>query len=139
LLFGRHGPAATFRSERNEKNKFLQSLDNEEEEWLNSSGPSEPSDLGDGQDVHTLAINEKENALVQSLEEGVQFWTDYLKSHLHPSSTFEIPGLWHASTPFEHYGCGKGLISGEEQAEELRDKVRLFVEECDHMQVIMGL
>ncbi|CAM6084347.1 unnamed protein product [Calypogeia fissa] len=123
-----NGPAATFRSERQEKNKFLQSLDDEEEEWFNPSGSSKQSGRGDDQD------DEKERALVQSLEEGVQYWTDYSKTHLHPSSTYQIPGVWQGVTPFDNYGCGKEVISGEDEAEELRDKVRFLVEECDHMQ-----
>ncbi|CAM6127087.1 unnamed protein product [Calypogeia fissa] len=77
--------------------------------------------------------HEKEKALVQSLEEGVQYWTDYSKTHLHPSSAYQIPGVWQGVTPFDNYGCGKEVIVGEDEAEELRDKVRFLVEECEHM------
>ncbi|CAM6100552.1 unnamed protein product [Calypogeia fissa] len=117
-----------------EKNKFLQSLDDEEEEWFNPSGSSEQSGRGDQDDVDMADNREKERALVRSLEEGVQYWTDYSKTHLHPSSTYQIPGVWQGVTPFDNYGCGKEVISGEDEAEELRDKVRFLVEDCDHMQ-----
>ncbi|KAG6549008.1 hypothetical protein Mapa_009450 [Marchantia paleacea] len=138
-----HGPAATFKAERFEKNKFLQSLD-EEEKWLSGGAQGlehiraetssrDANDLAT-QEAHVREAKEQERAVIQSLEDGVQFSTDYLKAHLHPSSTYEIAGLWQGVTSFEDYGSGQGLFSSREQAEEIRDKVRLFVEECDSIQ-----
>ncbi|KAL3694334.1 hypothetical protein R1sor_007985 [Riccia sorocarpa] len=122
------GSAATFKAERHGKNKFLQSLDEEEAEYREQLGDEEMKD------AQSEEVNESQRYIYQSLEEEVQFSTDYLKSHLHPSSTYQLPGCWQGVTPFEDYGTGQGLFSSEDRGEEIRDRVRLFVEECDTIQ-----
>eukprot|EP01018_Ginkgo_biloba_P013752 Gb_03250 [translate_table: standard] len=36
--------------------------------------------------------------------------------------------------PFDDYGTGRGIVTEHSQAEELSNRLRFFVEECDHMQ-----
>ncbi|KAL2633362.1 hypothetical protein R1flu_004841 [Riccia fluitans] len=122
------GPAATFKAERHERNKFLQSLDDEEAQYREQPGDAKAEEIVD------VEVNERQRYIYQSLEEEVQFSTDYLKAHLHPSSTYQIPGCWQGVTPFEDYGTGQGLFSSSARSEEIRDRVRLFVEECDTIQ-----
>ncbi|KAJ7536822.1 hypothetical protein O6H91_12G083300 [Diphasiastrum complanatum] len=127
------GPISTFREEPITKNKFLQSLDEEHECLSDQSAKFFSVNQGSGQD-HTYKQADQE--IVQDLEDGVQFWTDYLKAHTHPSSLFEIQGAWNGVTPFQDFGCGRGWLSETTQAEEFQNRFRFFVEECDHLQGI---
>lgn len=72
--------------------------------------------------------------MVESLESGVQFWTDFSKVHYHPQSLYELSGLWVDVQEFDNYGIGKDAFSGG-KGEEMIDRLRFFVEECDYMQV----
>ncbi|XLS92500.1 hypothetical protein HN51_068508, partial [Arachis hypogaea] len=62
--------------------------------------------------------------LVESLENGAEFWTDYSKVHYHLRNTED----------FNNYGIGKDSFSWALQGEEISDSLRFFVEECDHIQ-----
>jgi hypothetical protein len=73
-----------------------------------------------------------ESSLVQSLDDSVESWTDYLKAHLHPRSVYELPNT------FYNYSSGQGFFKEEEQLEEVENRLRFFVEECDHLQVCLS-
>jgi len=65
----------------------------------------------------------------------VKSWTDYLKVYLHPQSLCLLPGLWQGASDFSGFGHGHGVLSSDEFREEALDRVRLFAEESDSLQV----
>lgn len=73
--------------------------------------------------------------VVNSLEESVEFWTDYSKVHYHPQSLFELNGSWVNPQEFNNYGIGKNTLSEGLQGDEINERFRFFIEECDHVQV----
>ena len=73
--------------------------------------------------------------IVDSLENGVQFWTDYSKVHYHPQSLYELSGVWMDVEEFDNYVIGRDSFAWTSHGEEISDRLRFFVEECDHMQV----
>jgi len=90
------------------KNEFLQSLEDTEEL------PSAPLDL----------------------EKRIKVWSDFLKPSLHQRSIHIISDYQHENQvePFDIFPLGRQVLSKKEQQEELEDKVRYFVEECDYLQ-----
>ncbi|KAJ0240792.1 hypothetical protein HA466_0223710 [Hirschfeldia incana] len=107
------GGVDTQRSEPRKRNLFQQTLYEEE------------------------AIAEIEDKdIVGCLDETVECWTDFSKSHYHPQSLYELNGLWMDSQDFNNYGAGKDLFSEASRGDEISDKLRFFVEECDHIQGI---
>ncbi|KAF7279811.1 hypothetical protein GWI33_006733 [Rhynchophorus ferrugineus] len=77
------------------------------------------------------AVNKKYN-----LEESVEVWSDYLYSRFHPRSINIINEYQHANkeTPFDSYSLGVELSKTECFQEDFNDKIRNYVEECDHFQ-----
>lgn len=73
--------------------------------------------------------------IVECLENVVQHWTDYSKVHYHPRSLYELTGLWMEGQEFDNYGIGREALSGGSRGEEISERIRSFVEECDHIQV----
>lgn len=68
-------------------------------------------------------------------EAGVGYWTDYLKTFLHPRSLYQLPGVWQGPGRFGAFGDGKGLFGASETCDDVMDRVRYWVEECDAFQV----
>ncbi|KAJ8899562.1 hypothetical protein K2173_018536 [Erythroxylum novogranatense] len=96
------------------KNLFLQSLSEEEQ-------------------------NDKEKEIrdediVENLENSVKYWTDFSKVHYHPQSIYELSGLFVDTAEFDNYGAGRDIFSKSLLREEISDRLRFFVEECDHIQ-----
>ncbi|KAI4325512.1 hypothetical protein MLD38_030900 [Melastoma candidum] len=116
------GGLSTLKSERLKKNIFLQSLDEEQNVYLPGKDKGDPS--GGYQDMD----------IVNCLEDGVKFWTDYSKVHYHPKSLYELTGLWVDALEFDNYGIGREAVSSCLGREDIDDRLRFFVEECDHMQ-----
>ncbi|XP_058777953.1 uncharacterized protein LOC131652179 isoform X3 [Vicia villosa] len=119
------GGVSSQASEPRKKNLFLQSLYEEENQNMvteisgsNSGSPSKYQDKD----------------ITESLEDGVQFWTDYSKVHFHPQSLYELNGVWTDVEEFDNYGIGRDSFSWASQGEEISDRLRFFVEECDHVQ-----
>lgn len=73
--------------------------------------------------------------IVESLDKDVQFWTDFSKVHYHHRSLYELNGLWFGDQEFDNYGMGKDVFQENSRGEEICDRLRFFVEECDHIQV----
>lgn len=73
--------------------------------------------------------------VTEGLENGVHFWTDYSKVHFHPQSLYELNGVWADVQEFDNYGIGRDSFAWASQGEEISDRLRFFVEECDHIQV----
>ncbi|KAK2967536.1 hypothetical protein RJ640_030407 [Escallonia rubra] len=116
----RTGNVSTHASEPRKKNLFLQSLDEDEQERVHNEPQSKVPDKD----------------IVESLENDVQFWTDYSKVHYHPQSLYELNGLCMGSQEFNNYGVGRDAFSRGLQGEEINERLRFFIEECDHIQGI---
>ncbi|KAI4327486.1 hypothetical protein L6164_019940 [Bauhinia variegata] len=119
------GKVSTQSSEPHKKNLFLQSL-YEEEQKLNTANEINNGSQREYQD----------RELIESLENSVQFWTDYSKVHYHPQSLYELSGAWMDVEKFDNYGSGRDAFSWASYGEEISDRLRFFVEECDHIQGI---
>ncbi|KAL6584194.1 hypothetical protein OROMI_003483 [Orobanche minor] len=115
----RTGHVATHTSQPLKKNLFLQNLHLEESADLDSSKS------------HT-ELQDKD--IVECLEKGVQYWTDFSKSHYHPQSPYKINGLWSEVKEFNICGVGREAFSGGLHAAEINERLRFFVEECDRPQ-----
>ena len=98
---------------------------------------------------------QKETSIAQSnyqrgLDEGlpipshlttgtVRSWSDFSRVFYHPRSIVQINDYELGSTlmPFERWESGEELFAGMDKEHDLLDRdVRLWVEECDHMQGI---
>ncbi|KAA8535780.1 hypothetical protein F0562_030786 [Nyssa sinensis] len=121
------GNISTHSSEPQKKNLFLQSLDEEEQEKLGMMNGTKS-----GKDDSQSKIRNK--AIVESLENGVQFWTDYSKVQYHPQSLYELNGLWMDVQEFDNYGLGRDAFSEGLCGEEITERLRFFIEECNHIQ-----
>ncbi|XP_034226591.1 protein misato homolog 1 isoform X2 [Prunus dulcis] len=121
------GNVSTHAAEPHKKNLFLQSLYGEEQE---NSLTFENGVTG-GENPRT-EIHDRDK--VESLENGVQYWTDFSKVEYHPQSLYELSGLWVDPQKFDNYGIGRESLSGGLQGEEISGRLRFFVEECDHIQ-----
>lgn len=115
------GGVSTQASEPQKKNLFLQSLYEEENQNMVNETSGSPSEYQD-------------RDITESLENGVQFWTDYSKVHFHPQSLYELNGVWTDVGDFDNYGIGRDSFAWASQGEEISDRLRFFVEECDHVQ-----
>lgn len=125
----RTGSVITQASEPKKKNLFLQSLSLEENGKPGSSGECSN---GDSQGE----VQDKE--IVDCLENEVHYWTDYSKVHYHPQSLYELNGLWMDAQDF-NYGIGRESFSRGVHGEEINDRLRFFIEECDLVQVCICL
>ncbi|KAL8151960.1 hypothetical protein V2J09_021768 [Rumex salicifolius] len=126
--YQKKGALSTNRSEPRQKNLFQRSLYEEE---LGHSGSDNRHD--DSQ------IDTREKEITESLENSVQFWTDFSKVHYHPQSLYEVNGLWTDTQNFNNYGAGKDVFSDNLRGDEMGDRLRFFIEECDHIQGIQYL
>jgi hypothetical protein len=80
--------------------------------------------------------NVEDKDLVESLENSVNFWTDYTKVQYHPQSLYEMNGSWTDFEKFDNFGTAREVVSEWSQMEEMNERLRFFVEECDHIQVL---
>ncbi|KAL6528925.1 hypothetical protein OROMI_028811 [Orobanche minor] len=110
-LFYLTGHVATHTSQPLKKNLFLQNLHLEDSADLDSSKS------------HT-ELQDKD--IVECLEKGVQYWTDFSKSHYHPQSPYKINGLWSEVKEFNICGVGREAFSGGLHAEEINERLRFF-------------
>ncbi|KAK7406583.1 hypothetical protein VNO78_08211 [Psophocarpus tetragonolobus] len=119
------GRVSTLASEPYKRNLFLQSL--YEEEKLNML-----NEIHGSKNVSQSEYEDKD--IIECLENGVQFWTDYSKVDYHPRSLYELNGVWADAEEFNNYGIGRDSFAWAAQGEEISDRLRFFVEECDHIQ-----
>ncbi|KAJ7944393.1 protein misato-like 1-like [Quillaja saponaria] len=118
------GNVSTHASEPYKRNLFLQSLYEEEQENLPV--------VNGGNSGSQREFLDKD--IVECLENGVQFWTDFSKVHYHPQSLYELSGVWMDNQDFNNYGIGRNAFSWTSQGEEISERLRFFVEDCDHIQ-----
>ncbi|CAO2817549.1 unnamed protein product [Amaranthus hypochondriacus] len=120
------GSVTTQQSQPYKRNLFLQSL--YEEEQKQSIGiENRHDDSKNGFQDHDI---------VQCLENSVQFWSDFSKVHYHPQSLYQLNGLWMDAEAFSNYGAGKDVFAEGFRGEEMIERLRFFIEECDHAQGI---
>ncbi|XP_016500479.1 uncharacterized protein LOC107818914 [Nicotiana tabacum] len=122
------GRVATHASEPLRRNLFLQSLSEEEQESMDKAALDNRNGSSQGE------IQDKD--IVECLESDVQYWTDFSKVHYHPQSLYELSGLWVEIQDFDNYALGKDAFCGHQHGEEIDDRLRFFIEECDHIQGI---
>ncbi|KAJ3674356.1 hypothetical protein LUZ60_004972 [Juncus effusus] len=115
-----------------EKNLFLQNLS---QEASSSSNPNPNSNSNSSSNSNSNSkIEDKE--MVESLEKDVKYWSDFSKAQFHPKSLYELNGNWTDLQNFNNFGAGKEIISEGNHLEEINERLRFFVEECDHIQGI---
>ncbi|GER43734.1 misato-like protein [Striga asiatica] len=120
----RTGPVTTHKSQPSKKNLFLQSLYDEEGSKSGSSMSCESRNNNSRTEV-------QDKDIVDCLENSVLYWTDFSKVHYHPQSIYELSGLWSDVQDFNNYGIGREAFSGGLRADEISERLRFFVEECD--------
>lgn len=122
------GDVSTTVAEPQKKNLFIKSLYEEEQENLHTG-----NSMDNGKNEDETDICDKD--IVDNLDGTVQYWTDYSKVHYHPKSLYEIKGLWIDNEEFNNYGIGRDAYSSG-RGEEICERLRFFIEECDHIQGI---
>ncbi|EEC77882.1 hypothetical protein OsI_17172 [Oryza sativa Indica Group] len=122
--FIRSGNVTRSVSKPHGRNLFLQSLVEEGQNPSTSNGASNSQ----------KSVEDKD--LIDCLENGVNFWTDYSKVQYHPQSLYELHGSWTDFDKFDNYGSAQEVVSDWSQIEEMNERLRFFVEECDHIQGI---
>lgn len=121
------GNVARLVAEPHPKNLFLQSLYEEQHGKLDVSEDDPGSSL-------TKPIQDIDR--VECLENDVKFWTDFAKVQYHPQSLYELNNSWTDINKFDNYGIGKDVLSGGLLLEDMNERLRFFIEECDHIQGI---
>ncbi|KAJ8304930.1 hypothetical protein KUTeg_018513 [Tegillarca granosa] len=125
------------------KNVYLKDLEKEEEAYLKGNGNSssiEDVEIKDSKDItddiSAGTSNQVFGKKFYELDEAVSVWSDYLRVHLHPKSTYIIEDFTHKNelSPFDIYGCGHSLMSNYDRNAEIEDRLHYFIEECDHLQ-----
>ncbi|KAK8941093.1 hypothetical protein KSP39_PZI010659 [Platanthera zijinensis] len=114
-------------AELHEQNLFLQSLCGEE-----SANRTNGADQESG--LPQMQITDKDR--IECLENRVQYWTDFSKVQYHPRSMYELHGSWTDCEKFDNYGIGEDTLSISLQSEEMNERLRFFIEECDCIQGI---
>ncbi|XP_044499590.1 protein misato homolog 1-like isoform X2 [Mangifera indica] len=120
------GSVSTQVSEPRKKNLFLQSLYEEEQENLTLVNATKDK-------RNDFQRESEDKDIVECLDNGVQYWTDFSKVHYHPQSLYELSGLWMDVQEFDNYGIGRDTSSGSFR-EGICERLRFFVGECDHVQ-----
>lgn len=71
------------------------------------------------------------------LEDKVKVWSDYLYSRFHPKTVNIVNDYQHCNeqTPFDSFSLGAALWKSDIFEDEFSDKIRSYIEECDHFQV----
>ncbi|XP_068655445.1 uncharacterized protein [Aristolochia californica] len=123
------GKISRHASEPCKKNLFLQSLEEDEHKL-----PTVFANASVREDCSGSDIQDKDR--VECLQNGVEFWTDFSKVHYHPRSLYELNGSWTDVQEFDNYGIGRDVLLSGSQSEEMNERLRFFVEDCDHIQGI---
>lgn len=74
---------------------------------------------------------------VYNLDSTVTVWTDYLRARYHPRTVSIINEYEHNSDtkPFDVFNYGADIWKTEQFQDDFIDRIRIYVEECDNMQV----
>ncbi|PKA54308.1 hypothetical protein AXF42_Ash000141 [Apostasia shenzhenica] len=128
-IFTWSGNVTRHMAEPHKKNLFLQSLCEDENSNMDSTDhPFHENFHPQGQ------VSDKDR--VECLQSGVNCWTDFCKVQYHPRSLYELHRSWTDDQKMDHYGNGVDVLSHSLHGEEMYERLRFFVEECDHIQGI---
>ncbi|KAL3866642.1 hypothetical protein ACJMK2_043926 [Sinanodonta woodiana] len=63
-------------------------------------------------------------------------WSDFLRIHFHPRTIQIIEEFQHGNEhlPFDVFGCGQEVVSGDTFINDWEDRLHFFTEECDNLQ-----
>jgi len=123
-----------------DKNEFLSGLEYDEDVLLHGDvqRPSTFEDAEKEGDVPAPApVQHVPGRKYYDLDDKVNVWSDYMRTHLHPQSTQIIREFQHQDEhlPFDIFGKGQQVF-GRKVQEELEDRIHFFFEECDSVQGI---
>lgn len=65
------------------------------------------------------------------LRTDVQYWSDYLTTHLHPRSLHSLQGVHHNVTDLRQFSVGSSVVTSQ-YLNNVYDDLRFFIEECDN-------
>lgn len=70
------------------------------------------------------------------LEAEVSGWADFLRPYLHSRSALRVPVYRHDNDvqPFESHAAGREVARRSELFDELEERIRFFLEECNSPQ-----
>ncbi len=127
------GPAETYRRERVPASAYVQHLlaqDAAAEECASAPTAMHGSASASGawQADDAMDVDEPDFGL----DAGVRYWTDYLKTRLHPRSCFALPGIHAGVAEFDNFEHGREAATLC-LCDDLYDDLRFFVEECDSL------
>ena len=92
------------------------------------------SEVGPKPQENNEDVDELE-AAARELEEGVRYWSDFLKAQTHEKTMNLLEGYWEGVLPFDSYGDGRAALQESwERREAVTDRVRYFLEGCDSPQ-----
>lgn len=128
------GPVEVTRSARIPVSAFAEQLLSEPEHEPERPPVQEPvaTTSNDEEDDRADALELAARSLDST--SGVGYWTDYLKTFLHPRSLYQLPGVWQGQGRFRAFGEGKGLLGVSETRDDVMDRIRYWAEECDTFQ-----
>lgn len=74
---------------------------------------------------------------VYNLDNAINVWADYLQTRYHPRTVSVINEYEHNCDmkPFDVFNYGASLWKTEQFQDDFIDRIRMYVEECDNMQV----
>jgi len=74
---------------------------------------------------------------VYDLDSAINVWADYLRTRYHPRTVSIINEYEHSSDtkPFDVFNYGADVWKTEQFQDDFIDRIRMYVEECDNMQV----
>lgn len=75
------------------------------------------------------------------LDDTVNAWSDFLGPHLHPRSVTVVQEYQHngKEQPFDTFSQGQNLWSKPTFNDEFTDRIRLYMEDTDNLQVFKNL
>lgn len=70
-------------------------------------------------------------------EKTTKVWSDFLYSRFHPRTIETIKEYQYCNenTPFDAFPLGSALWKTSQFIDDFSDKIRSYIEECDHFQV----
>ena len=127
LLWG--GGTEVKKEEPRRKNDFQRELEAEE----NYVADEDKDVCEDDKEVSSSSAASDSQS---SLDNQVEFWSDFLRPRLHPRTNVLLREYQHSNSlrPFDVFGLGSSAYGDDGDGEEVEDAVRFFAEEADSVQ-----
>ncbi|XP_013772743.1 protein misato homolog 1-like [Limulus polyphemus] len=132
-----------FKSEPERRNEFLKQIEKNQrscykdtECCVNFDEEKDTCQAKFSSAVPETASSEEFGLKTYNLDNGVEVWSDFLKTQFHSRSICLIDEYFHDSEqdPFDLFGLGVQVMSSENYCDEVENRLRLFSEECDFLQ-----